>query len=78
MEILNNWIFWVIIYLISAIFFAQLFKRTNKTMKNAGAMTVLLELFTALFALILSVLFEFKISTNPRTYLTLFIVISLT
>jgi len=74
MEILNNWIFWVIIYLISAIFFAQLFKRTNQTMKNAGSMTVLLELFTALFALILSVLFEFKISTNPRTYLTLFIV----
>ena len=74
MEMLNNWIFWVIIYLISAIFFAQLFKRTNQTMKNAGSMTVLLELFTALFALILSVLFEFKISTNPRTYLTLFIV----
>lgn len=71
MEILNNWIFWVIIYLISAIFFAQLFKKANQNMKNAGSMTVLLELFTALFALILSVLFEFKVSNNPRIYLTL-------
>lgn len=74
MEILNNWIFWVIIYLISAIFFAQLFKKTNQNMKNAGSMTVLLELFTALFALILSVLFEFKVSNNPKIYLTLLIV----
>lgn len=71
MEILNNWIFWVIIYLISAIFFAQLFKKANQNMKNAGSMTVLLELFTALFALILSVLFEFKVSSNPKVYLTL-------
>lgn len=71
MELLNNWIFWVIIYLISAIFFAQLFKKANQNMKNAGSMTVLLELFTALFALILSVLFEFKVSSNPKIYLTL-------
>lgn len=74
MELLNNWIFWVIIYLFSSICFSQTFKIANRNMKNAGRMTVLLELFTAFFAIILSVLFEYKFSTNLSTYLTLLLV----
>ncbi len=74
MDILNDWKVWVIIYIISAVLFAQLFKKANKEMKNAGAMTVLLELFTALFALTLSIFFEFKIAHDLNVYLTLLIV----
>ncbi len=74
MEFLNNWIFWVVIYLLSSICFSQTFKKANRNMKNAGMMTVLLELFTAFFALLLSVFFEYKFSSNINTYLTLFIV----
>lgn len=70
----ESWKFWVIIYLISAVLFAQVFKKTNRQMKNASLLTVLLELFTALFAIMLIPMFEIKISTNPTTYLILFIV----
>ena len=58
MEIINNWIFWVIIYLISAVIFAQTFKKANRKMKNAGSLTILLELFTALFAILFIPLFN--------------------
>lgn len=43
-------------------------------MKNASALTILLEIFTALFALILSPLFTYKFSLNPEILLTLGVV----
>ena len=52
MTFINNWLFWVIVYLVSAVIFAQTFKKANRKMKNAGSLTILLELFTALFAII--------------------------
>ena len=55
-----EYIKWVIIYLIFSLIFAQCFKETNRSMKNASALTILLEIFTALFALILSPLFAYK------------------
>ena len=66
-----EYIKWVIIYLIFSLLFAQCFKETNKNMKNASALTILLEIFTALFALLLSPLFTFKFSLNPKILLTL-------
>ena len=42
MEFMNNWLFWVIVYLVSAIVFAQTFKKANRKMKNAGSLTILL------------------------------------
>ena len=50
MNIMNYWETWVIIYLISAVVFAQSFKIANRKMKNAGSLTILLEVFTALFS----------------------------
>ena len=70
----ESWKFWVIIYLISAVLFAQVFKKTNRQMKNSCLLTVLLELFTELFDIMLILMFEIKISTNPTTYIILFIV----
>ena len=59
MNLMNNWLFWVIVYLVSAIVFAQTFKKANRKMKNAGSLTILLEVFTALFALLFIPLFDF-------------------
>mgnify|MGYP003289364627 CR=1 FL=1 len=58
MQLMNNWMFFVILYLISAIIFAQTFKRANRKMKNAGSLTILLEIFTALFAILFIPLFD--------------------
>lgn len=71
----NSWIFWVVLYLIFAVIFAQTFKKANRKMKNAGALTILLEFFTALFAILFIPLFKLKISHNLSTYLILVIVI---
>lgn len=60
MKLMNNWLFWVIVYLISAVIFAQTFKKANRKMKNAGSLTILLEIFTALFAILFIPLFEMK------------------
>lgn len=60
MKLMNSWFFWVIVYLISAVIFAQTFKKANRKMKNAGSLTILLEIFTALFAILFIPLFEMK------------------
>lgn len=74
MEIFNSWEFWVILYLVSAVIFAHTFKKANRNMKNAGSLTILLEIFTALFALLFIPFFELKIAHDPSIYITLFIV----
>lgn len=71
---LNNWPFWTVLYLVSAVLFSQCFKKANRKMKNATYLTLLLEGFTAFFALLLIPFFSFKISNNLITYLTLGIV----
>ena len=48
---INTWQFWVVIYLIAGVLFAQKFKSSNRNMKNAGSLTILLELFTGVFSL---------------------------
>ena len=69
-----SYIIWVIIYLIFAVIFAQGFKSVNRNMKNASALTILLEFFTALFALILSPLFAFRFSSSFTVYIIVGIV----
>lgn len=74
MKIFSSWEFWVILYLVSAVIFAHTFKKANRNMKNAGSLTILLEVFTALFALLFIPFFEIKFATEPSIYITLFIV----
>lgn len=74
METFDNWKFWVIVYLISAVIFAQTFKKTNRNMKNAGSLTILLEVFTALFAILFIPFFTLKFSHDINIYLTLLLV----
>lgn len=75
MDIFNNWKFWVILYLISAVIFAQSFKKSNRDMKDASLLTILLELFTAFFAIFFIPFFKFNIPTDISIYLTLLIVV---
>ena len=75
MNIFNDWKFWAVFYLISSITFAQTFKKANRNMKDAGKLTILLEVFTAFFALFFLPFFGLKFSTNVTVYLTLLMVV---
>lgn len=77
MEILNSWKFWVMLYLVSAVVFAQAFKKANRNMKSAGALTILLEVFTAFFALFFIPFFDFTWPTDTNVYLILLAVVSI-
>lgn len=74
MNIMNYWETWVIIYLISAVVFAQSFKIANRKMNNAGSLTILLEVFTALFSILLIPCFKITFPSDIKVYLTLLVV----
>lgn len=71
MNFINNWVFYIILYLIFAVAFNQYYKITTKKMKKAGALTVLMEGMAGLFALLLFPLFEIKFPTDIKVYLFL-------
>ena len=74
MNLLNSWEFWVFIYLFSAVIFAQTFKKANRRMKDAGALTIILELLTGVCAIIFIPFFPIVFPTNFNIYLILFVV----
>ena len=69
-----KYMIWVICYLVFALIFSQGFKKVNRTMKNASALTVLLELFTGLFAMVMSIFFKYTFPSDIKVYITLFVV----
>lgn len=71
---LEKWQFWTALYLASAVLFSHCFKKANRKMKNATYLTLLLEGFTALFALAFIPFFTIRYSIKPITYLILGIV----
>lgn len=75
MEIFNDWKFWAIFYLISSVTFAQSFKKANRNMKDASALTVLLEIFTAFFAIFFLPFFKFTFPSDMSVYLILLLVV---
>ena len=72
--ILKSSEFWIIVYLFSAVIFAQYFKAANRSMENAGRLTILLEFFSAIFALFFVFLFPLQMSQDIKIYVTLGIV----
>lgn len=68
MEIFNNWLLYVVLYIILSTTLTQFYKIVTKTMKNAGALTVLLQMMAGIFALILCPFFEVKLPTDARVY----------
>ncbi len=75
MDIFSDWRFWSILYLISSVTFAQNFKKANRKMKNAGSLTILLEVFTAFFALFFIPFFNISFPSDINIYLTLLAVV---
>lgn len=73
--LINTWQFWVIVYLISAVTFSQTFKKTNRKMKDAGSLTVLLEIFTGIISLLMIPIFDIKFTTSSKIIVMLLIVI---
>lgn len=73
--LINTWQFWVIVYLISTVSFSQSFKVTNRNMKNAGSLTVLLEVFTGIVSLLMMPVFDFKFSPSSSSILLLLVVV---
>lgn len=71
----NAFYVFVVIYLTFGILFNQGYKIVVKNMKNAAAVTVLLEGLAGMFALLFIPFFEFSFPTNPFTYLFLFLAI---
>lgn len=77
MSIFDDWKFWTVLYLICSITFAQTFKKANRNAKDLGNLTILLEIFTALFAIIFIPFFAINFPTDIETYLHLLIVVIL-
>lgn len=71
MNLLSNWLLYVLLYLVLATTFTQFYKVATKTLKKAGALTVLLEMTAGLTALLLCPFFEFKFPTDIKIYIML-------
>ena len=68
MEIINNWLLYVIGYLVFATIFTQSYKVATKTLKKAGALTILLQMAAGVVALLLCPFFESKFPTDIGVY----------
>lgn len=71
MNLLSNWLLYVLLYLVLATAFTQFYKVATKTLKKAGVLTVLLEMTAGLTALLLCPFFEFKFPTDISVYIML-------
>ena len=72
---LNNWKFYVIIYLTISVLFNQSYKVVTKSIKSDGAMTILIQLISSFICIFIISLFEIKFPTNYKVYIFLFITI---
>lgn len=68
---MNNWVLYVILYLILSTVFTQFYKISTKNLKNAGALTVVLEMIGVITALVICPLFEMKFPTDIKTWILL-------
>lgn len=68
MNILNNWIFCVVLYIVLSTVFTQFYKISTKSLKNAGALTVVLEMIGVITALVICPFFEIKFPTDIKTW----------
>lgn len=65
------WIFYLCFYIILSIVFTQLYKMVAKDTKNAGALTVLLQLIAGVSIFCLSIFFPYSFPKDIRVYLLL-------
>ena len=72
---LNNWKFYIITYLIISVLFNQTYKIVTKSIKNDGAMTILIQLIASIICVIMIPLFKIKFPNDYKVYIFLFIAI---
>ena len=65
---MENWLLYVIGYLVFATIFTQFYKVATKTLKKAGALTILLQMAAGVVALLLCPFFESKFPTDIGVY----------
>lgn len=68
MTIITSWQFAVFIHIICAMVFNQTYKIATSTMKDAGALTVMLEGLAGIFCFALIPILDMKMPTNPAVY----------
>lgn len=71
MNLFNNWIFYVILYIILSTIFTQFYKMSTKNLRSAGALTVVLELIGVATALLICPFFEMKFPSKAEVYIFL-------
>ncbi len=70
-----NWIIYIIAYLILGVIFDQGYKVATKSLKNAGALTILLEFIGTVAVLLAIPFFEIKLPADPKVYIFLVLAI---
>lgn len=68
MNLLNNWIVYVILYIVLSTIFTQFYKISTKNLNNAGALTIVLEIIGVIAALLICPFFEMKFPTDIKIY----------
>lgn len=66
-----EWVICVVLYLVFSVIFNQTYKVATKSLTKAGALTILLQLTSALSVLLFIPFFEIKLATDPKVYLFL-------
>ncbi len=75
MNLLNNYKFYIIIYLVVSTIFNQGYKFVTKSMNNSGALTILIQIISSLTCILIIPLFEIKFPSNYKVYIFLFLAI---
>lgn len=68
MNLFNNWVFYVILYIVLSTIFTQFYKISTKNLNNAGALTVVLEIIGVIAALLICPFFEIKFPSDIKIY----------
>lgn len=71
MNLLNHWILYVILYIILSTIFTQFYKIATQNLKNAGALTVILEIIGVITALLICPFFNLTFPTNFEVWIFL-------
>lgn len=75
MNLLNDFKFYIIIYLIVSTIFNQGYKVITKKMVNDGALTILMQITSSVVCILMIPLFKFKLPIDYKIYIFLFIAI---
>ena len=71
MQIFNNSLFYVILYIIFSTLFNEYYKISTITMKDSACLTILIEVIASFFCLLFIPFFKYKLPINPYVYFML-------